>query len=205
MPSQYVNYNDFVFDVEGCLSRVRSNDQHAAKELVDYLHSLVIKIVKSRKPWRMADEDLMQEIFMKMFTRLGQYKGDVPFRHWVSRIAVNTCIDNLKYNKRRPEYRMADMSEEEAEHVEGIIQNQVANANDSVASTELVNKLLAELDEEDEMVLRLLDIEQKTLKEIASITGWKVSKVKVRAFRARKKLHQMFKSLQQKENVGIRN
>lgn len=199
MLSQYVNYNDCAFDVNGCLNRVRSNDQHAAKELVEYLHSLVVKIVKSRKPWRMADEDLMQEVYLKMFTKLNQYKGDVPFRHWVSRIAVNTCIDNLKYNKRRPEFRMADMSEEEAEHVESIIHNQTAYANDTVARNELVYTLLDKLNAEDKMVLTMLDIEQKTVVEIAKITGWTKSKVKVRACRARKKLHELFEALKSEE------
>jgi len=99
------------FDVPGCLNRVRQRDQAAARELVDHLYPLVIRIVRSHLPRRVPEEDLAQEVFMKMFTRLEQYQGAVPFPHWVSRIAVTTCIDHLRAQKRRPEFRMADLSE----------------------------------------------------------------------------------------------
>jgi len=198
--SQTVNNNEFVFDINSCLERVRANDQQAAKELVDFLHSKVIKIVKARKPWRMGDEDLMQEIFLKVFNRLDQYQGDVPFAHWVSRIAVNTCIDQLRYNLRRPEYRMADMTEEKANIIEENVQNQQSfAANDTLARTELVHTLLEKLKEDDKMVLMMMDIEKKTIVEVAKVTGWSCSKVKVRACRARKKLQKLFEELKQEE------
>lgn len=197
---QYVDYNNCAFDISSCLKRVRSNDQEAAKELVNYLHSQVIRIVKSRKPWRLPDEDLMQEVYLKVFTRLDQYQGDVPFVHWVSRIAVNTCIDQLRYHKRRPEYRMADMSEEEADIILENLQNQQSfAANDTLARTELVHMLLEKLKEDDKMLLTMMDIEKKSIVEIASITGWSCSKVKVKACRARKKLQKAFQKLKQEE------
>src|ERR1019366_7232748 len=106
--------DDPPFDLAGCLDLVRQRDQVAARELVDHLYPLVIRIVRSRLPRRVLEEDLAQEIFMKMFTRLDQYHGAVPFPHWVSRIAVTTCIDHLRAQKRRPEFRWADLSENEA-------------------------------------------------------------------------------------------
>lgn len=195
--------NDLPFDVPACLKRVRANDQQAARELVEHLNPLVTKIVLSRKPWRMSAEDLIQEVFLKMFTRLDQYQGNVPFRHWVSRIAVTTCIDNLRFHRRRPEYRWADLSEAEIESLDAILKNQKETpVNDALSASELVHKLLAELKKEDEMVLRLLDLEQKTIAEISSITGWNQSLVKIRAFRARKKLHKLFLELKDKESAG---
>ena len=80
------------FDLTACLERVRQRDQVAARELVDHLYPLVIRIVRSHLPRRVAEEDLAQEIFLKMFTRLDQYKGAVDFSHWVSRIAVTTRL-----------------------------------------------------------------------------------------------------------------
>ena len=90
-------------DLPACLERVRQRDQAAARELVEHLYPLVIRIVRSHLPRRVAEEDLAQEIFLKMFTRLDQYKGAVAFSHWVSRIAVTTCIDQLRAQKRRPD------------------------------------------------------------------------------------------------------
>ena len=78
------------FDLAGCLQRVRQRDQQAARELVEHLYPLVIRIVRAHLPRRVPEEDLAQEVFLKMFSRLDQYQGAVPFPHWVSRIAVTT-------------------------------------------------------------------------------------------------------------------
>ena len=76
---------DEPFDFAGCLERVRARDQAASRQLVEQLYPQVIRIVRSHLPRRVAEEDLSQEIFLKMFTRLDQYQGAVPFPHWVSR------------------------------------------------------------------------------------------------------------------------
>jgi RNA polymerase sigma factor (sigma-70 family) len=190
------------FDVAGCLDRVRRRDQAAARELVDHLYPLVIRIVRSHLPRRVAEEDLAQDIFLKMFTRFEQYQGAVPFPHWVSRIAVTTCIDQLRAQKRRPEFRWADLSENEAEVLDAVMTNEKdVAANDAMAAHELVHKLLDQLKPDDRMVLQLLDMEQKTIAEIGELTGWNTSLIKVRAFRARRKLRSMFLELQQKERT----
>lgn len=187
-------------DLAGCLERVRQHDQAAARELVEYLYPLVIRIVRSHLPRRVQEEDLAQEVFLKMFSRLDQYQGAVPFPHWVSRIAVTTCIDHLRAQKRRPEFRWADLSDNEAQLLDSVMtnENEVA-ANDAMAAHELVHKLMAQLGPDDQMVLRLLDLEQKSINEIADLTGWNRSLIKVRAFRARRKLQKLFQELQKKE------
>jgi RNA polymerase sigma-70 factor (ECF subfamily) len=188
------------FDVAGCLERVRQRDQAAARELVDHLYPLVTRIVRSHLPRRVQEEDLAQEVFLKMFTRLDQYQGAVPFAHWVSRIAVTTCIDHLRAQKRRPEFRWADLSQKEADVLDAVLtsENDVA-AGDAMAAAELVSKLLGQLKPDDQLVLRLLDLEQKSIAEIAELTGWNQSLIKVRAFRARRKLQKLFQELRKKE------
>ena len=188
------------FDLAGCLQRVRQRDQSAARELVDQLYPLVIRIVRAHLPRQVAEEDLSQEIFMKMFTRLEQYQGAVPFSHWVSRIAVTTCIDHLRAQKRRPEFRWADLSEDEADVLDAVLTNESDRPpDDALAARELVNKLLGQLNPADRLVLQLLDLEQKTVAEIGALTGWNSSLIKVRAFRARRKLQKLFQELQRKE------
>lgn len=135
-----------------------------------------------------------------MFSRLDQYQGSVPFPHWVSRIAVTTCIDQLRAQKRRPEFRWADLSEKEAEVLDNVLtsDNEVS-AGDAMAARDLVSTLLDQLKPEDRLVLQLLDLEQKTLVEIQQITGWNKTLIKVRAFRARRKLQKLFSELKEKE------
>jgi RNA polymerase sigma factor (sigma-70 family) len=192
---------DETFDLAECLERVRRRDQAAARELVDHLYPQVFRIVRSRLPRRVAVEDLMQDIFLKMFSRLEQYQGKLPFTHWVSRIAVTTCIDQLRRQQRRPEFRMADLSENEALVINQVTADDNDRApDDAFAARELVEKLFAQLKPQDQLVLRLLDLEQKTIIEISAFTGWSGSLVKVRAFRARRKLRELFQKLQQQES-----
>lgn len=188
------------FDLIGCLQRVRKKDQTAARELVDHLYPLVIRIVRAHLPRRTQEEDLAQEVFLKMFTRLEQYQGNVPFTHWVSRIAVTTCIDQLRAQKRRPELRWADLSETEAEVLDNVLHNEGDKApDDSLAARELVEKLLNQLKPEDRWVIQLMDLEQKSVAEVSQITGWNGPLVKVRAYRARRKLQKCFEDLRRKE------
>jgi RNA polymerase sigma factor (sigma-70 family) len=192
--------DDEEFDLAGCLDRVRTRDQAAARELVDHLYPMVIRIVRARLPRRVPEEDLAQEIFLKMFSRLQQYQGNVPFSHWVSRIAVTTCIDHLRSQQRRPEFRMADLSENEATMIEAVMTNDNATApDDALAAHELVHKLLDQLKPDDRLVIQYLDLEQKTIAEISKLTGWNTSLVKVRAFRARRKLQKLFQELKRME------
>ena len=193
---------DELFDIPGCLERVRASDQQAARELVEHLHPMVIRIVRARLPRRVTEEDLSQEIFLKMFTHLDQFQGTVPFPHWVSRIAVTTCIDHLRAQKRRPEFRWADLSENEADVLDAVLtqENDVV-PGDALAAHELVHKLLDQLKPHDRMVLQLLDLEQKTLAEVHDLTGWNLTLIKVRAFRARRKLQKLFAELKTKEHT----
>ena len=191
---------DAAIDLVGCLARVRQRDQAAARELVEHLYPLVLRIVRAHLPRRVAEEDLAQDIFLKMFTRISQYQGNVPFTHWVSRIAVTTCIDQLRAQKRRPEFRWADLSENEAKVLDNVLSDERdTKPGDALAASELVHKLLAQLKPDDRIVIQLLDLEQKTIAEISQLTGWGQSMIKVRAFRARRKLQKLFQELQRQE------
>jgi RNA polymerase sigma factor (sigma-70 family) len=194
--------DDQSFDLAGCLDRVRQRDQIAARELVEHLHPLVIRIVRAHLPRRVPEEDLAQEVFLKMFSRLEQYQGAVPFTHWVSRIAVTTCIDHLRAQKRRPELRWADLTERESEVLDQAITSEHDVAPDeAVAARELVHKLLDQLKPEDRLVIQYLDLEQKSLAEISALTGWNQTLVKVRAFRARRKLQRFYRELTESERA----
>ena len=197
-----MSLDDESFDLAGCLERVRKADQKAARELVEHLHPMVIRIVRARLPRRGGEEDITQEIFLKMFTRIAQFQGNVPFTHWVSRIAVTTCIDHLRAQKRRPEFRWADLSENEANVLDAVLTNENdVTVGDALAAHELVHKLLDQLNPEDRMVLQFLDLEQKTLAEVSELTGWNITLIKVRAFRARRKLQKLFVELNKMEHL----
>jgi len=187
-------------DFDALLEGVRRGDQSAARGLVTALHPLVRKIARAHLPRRVDEEDLAQEIYLKVFSRLDQYRGVVPFPHWVSRIAVTTCIDQLRFQQRRPELRWADLSETEAEVLDAVLTTENSGREpDVLAAKELVGRLIEQLNPADRMVITLLDLEQKSVAEISRAMGLGQSLVKVRAFRARRKLRKLLEQLERRE------
>jgi RNA polymerase sigma-70 factor (ECF subfamily) len=178
------------------------HDDDAARELVRLLYPLVAKLVRAHRPTRSAEEDLCQMIFIKVMQKLSQFSGKAPLEHWVSRIAINTCINQIQAEKARPELREADLSEEQV----AVIQNLAATSDElapdqSFVSRQLVEHLMKALKPAERLVIDLLYLQQRSVAEIQKITGWSTALVKVRAFRARQKMKKQMASISAKENA----
>ena len=178
------------------------NDDEAARELVRRLFPLVAKLVRAHRPRRTAEEDLCQMIFIKVFQKLSQFSGKVPLEHWVSRIAVNTCLNQIEAEKARPELRYADLSEEE----QAVVENLAASArelapDERFASRQLVEHLLGLLKPVERLAIDLLYLQGRSVEEIRKITGWSVALIKVRAFRGRQKMKDQLARISAKENL----
>lgn len=178
-----------LLDVPACLERVRQRDEEAARLLLNHLYPFVIKLVRAHLPRRTSEEDLAQTIFMKIFAHLDQYSGTVPLEHWVSRIAINACLNQVRVEKVRPELRWSDLTDEESYVLQSLnVTSHEIHPDESFAARELVEKLLERLSPDDRLVIHLLHMEGRSIEEIKQITGWKGPLIKVRAFRARHKL-----------------
>ncbi|MEY2479357.1 MAG: hypothetical protein QOI04_284 [Verrucomicrobiota bacterium] len=142
-------------------------------------------------------------IFIKMFQKLSQFSGAVPLEHWVSRIAVNTCLNQLSAEKARPELRRADLSEEQSAILDNLaVASDELSPDRQLAARDLVGQLLDALNPIERAVIDLRYIQQKSVEEIAQMTGWSKALVKVRAFRARQKLKQKFSRIREEEEHG---
>ena len=177
------------------VDRARSSDDDAARELIRQLYPLVAKIVRGYRPRRTAEEDLAQMIFVKVFQNLAQYSGKVPISHWVSRIAVNTCRNQLMAEKARPELRHADLSEEQAAMLENLASDNALSPDRKLAARDLVEKLLAMLKPVERLVIDMLYLQERSVAEVQKLTGWTAATIKVRAFRARQKLRKQIGGL----------
>lgn len=185
-------------DVAALVAGALRDEEDAARELVQRLYPFVVKMVRSHRPKRAAEEDLCQMIFIKIFQNLKQYSGAVPLEHWVSRIAINTCLNQIASEKARPELRHADLSEEQAAVVENLAHTSEEIAPDQrLASRDLVARLLETLKPAERLVIDLQYLQQKSVEEIRALTGWSAALVKVRAFRARQKLKTQLARLQE--------
>jgi len=183
------------------VARTLRQDEEAARELVRTLYPLVARLVRAHRPARSAEEDLCQMIFIKVMQKLSQFSGKVPLEHWVSRIAINTCINQIKAEKARPELREADLSEEQA----ALVRNMAATEEEvapgqQIASRELVEQLMKALKPAERLVIDLLYLQQRSVAEIQKIAGWSGALVKVRAFRARQKMKRRMAILLAREN-----
>jgi RNA polymerase sigma-70 factor (ECF subfamily) len=141
-------------------------------------------------------------IFIKVLQKLPQFSGAVPLEHWVSRIAINTCLNQIQAEKARPELREADLSEEQA----AVIRNLATTTDElgpdqSFASRQLVEHLMDALKPAERLVIDLLYLQQRSVAEIRRATGWSAALVKVRAFRARQKMKRVLSSLTLRENA----
>src|SRR6516225_6855630 len=138
-----------------------------------------------------------QDIFLKMFTKLAQYRGDVPFEHWVSRIAVNHCLNALRAQQSRPEWRWSDLTAEQADALDAALTSpsEAPHPARVLGARELVEKLLQTLDPPDRWLIQLLELEEKSIEEVQQLTGWSSTRIRVRAFRARRKLNKTFEIL----------
>jgi RNA polymerase sigma-70 factor, ECF subfamily len=181
-------------DVPDCVRRACAGDLSAAQALVEHLHPLVRRWVRNHLPRRDSEEDLMQEVFLKLLQKLGSYREHpgVPFEHWVSRLTVRTCLDAIRAERARPEWRMADLTEGEREWLDYLTTPQdSATPCAAEEAKQIVTRLLSHLTPPDRLVLTLLDLEQRSTLEIAQLTGWTRPLIKMRAMRARRKLQKI--------------
>ena len=162
------------------------------------LYPLVVTIVRRHLPRGEAEEDLCQEVFLKMFSRLSQYSGQKAFDHWVSKIALNTCYDKLRRLNRRKVMSYAELDTEEADFLaplDSISDSQPIEGSPGLAR-ELLDKLLAHLNPRETIIIRLLDLEEKSVNEVCDLLDWKPSRVRVTAMRARRKLGSLLQELE---------
>jgi RNA polymerase sigma-70 factor, ECF subfamily len=188
-------------DASALVASALQHDDEAARELVRRLYPLVAKMVRAHRPRRTSEEDLSQMIFIKIFQKLSQFSGKVPLEHWVSRIAINTCLNQIESERVRPETRHADLSEEEVAVIENLAVSSDELAPDKrFASRQLVEHLLTALKPAERLVIDLLYLQGRTVAEIKKMTGWSGALVKVRAFRARQKMKQQLERISVEEN-----
>ena len=130
-------------------------------------------------------EDIVQEIWIKAFQKLGSFRGDAPFEHWLMRMAVRTCYDFLRAHQRNRESAFSEISDPEDDWLERFAAAPASVSEHTDAAKQLVGRILEQMSPAGRLIITLLEIEDRSVKEIAGLTGWSVPLVKVRAFRAR--------------------
>jgi len=176
------------------VAAVRSGDEEAFALLFERHRRSVTRLAYRFFYHREQVEDIVQESFANAYFALGAYRGgqERSFIAWLSRITVRACYDALR-RSRRAENVMSELNQEE----EGLLAEKlrdVGKGSDiecAAISRDLANKLLQRLEPDDRIVLTLLSVGDLSVAETAELTGWSVSKVKMRAHRARRSLRRV--------------
>jgi RNA polymerase sigma-70 factor (ECF subfamily) len=136
-------------------------------------------------------EDIVQEIWVKAFQKLASFRGEAPFEHWLMRLAVRICYDFLRGHQRNREKAFSELTDAEGDWLDRFV-NEPDNASENAeAARQLVERVLDQLSAPARLVITLLEIEDRSVKEISDLTGWSVALVKVRAFRARAEMRKV--------------
>jgi RNA polymerase sigma-70 factor (ECF subfamily) len=183
---------------QSLLEAVLRGDEAAWRDLVETLYPLVAGIIRNHLRREADREDVAQEVFVKIFTHLGQYQARQPFEHWVSRIALNACHDWLRRVAARPAVAYSDLGEAEREILERTLADDEPDHEPREMLCALLDRLIATLAPREQIVIRLLDLDGRSVAEASDLTGWGASKIKVTAMRARHKLAQQKKRLEPK-------
>jgi RNA polymerase sigma-70 factor (ECF subfamily) len=174
---------------ESIVAAICAGNEAAFEQLFERHRRRVARVVGRffNRPERV--EEIVQEVFTKVYFALNDYSPErgTSFAAWLSRIAINACYDELRRARRRPESSISDFTDDEAAWLNARVHAETVggDAESIMVSRDLANKLLARLGAEDRLVLTLLDGEGLPVSDIAELTGWTSSKVKVRAHRAR--------------------
>lgn len=136
-------------------------------------------------------EDIVQEVWLKSFQKLSSFRGEAPFEHWLMRLTVRTCYDFLRGHQRNRETTFTELTAPETDWLDRFVASPSSATEDAAGAKQLIDRLLEQLSPANRLVITLLEIEDRSVKEIAKITGWSVPLVKVRAFRARAEMRKL--------------
>ena len=175
-----------------------AGDQDAFEVLVRRHSPRVFNIIGSFFRRRDMVEDIAQDVFVKSYLSLSSYTIGRSFEAWMAKIAVNSCYDHLRAQRRRAESFSQDPDHDEdwleLQMLEGA-KSRHASEERRRDAAEIADRLLSKLPPEDRLVVVLMDRDGFSVREVADVTGWGPSKVKVRAFRARRTLRTAMKRL----------
>lgn len=141
-------------------------------------------------------EDLAQDIFIRVWRGLTSWSGKAPFEHWLTRVAVRACFDFLRKHRRRREKEISHDEIPEYLHLNEGASPDEQSENHALV---LVRRAMTRLHPKEQLILTLLELEDKTVREVSALTGWSEGNVKVRAHRARASLKAVIETIRQEK------
>lgn len=172
-------------DDQKYITMTLAGDVNAFAILIDRYKNMVYTLCLRMMKTTEDAEEIAQDVFLKAFQKLGTFKGTSKFSTWIYSITYHRCLDALSRKRKQPTHYAAEINEE-------ITEEKVSSILEVIEAKELRGQLEAciqQLKEEDSFLVTLYYLEEQSLEEIAEMTGMTKNNVKVKLFRARKKLY----------------
>jgi RNA polymerase sigma-70 factor, ECF subfamily len=173
----------------------QNGTESAFEELVRRNQQRMLALVGGILRRREDVEDVVQQVFLKAYVSIKRFDQRAAFSTWLYKIAVNECWDYLRKKKVRPLVYEADLSEEQVSRLDGIVSadRPTEGIGERAEMRELLEKMLEKLPEQDRQLLVLKEVEGFSVQELAEILDLNINTVKVRLFRARGRIMEMYR------------
>ncbi len=193
---------------EEIIRQILDGDVDAFELLMTRYREHVMRIAARHLPYDEVEE-AAQEIFIRVYKSLPSYKNQSSFKQWISSIAVRNCYDYWRRHYRNREIPLSSLSDNHQDWLEAVSAPDAKlifdSSNSQKEARELLDWSLAKLSAEERMVLELVHLEGHSVKEAARLLGWSAANVKVRAFRARKKLYNIINQVMEDDGYEYIN
>ena len=186
------------------IERAQQGDEEAFTEIIRAYRKRILGTV-----YRMISrgddvEDVGQEVFSRLYDSLQQLRAPQVFEPWLYRLTINACYDYLRRKRREIEVRMADLSEEQVVAVDAALSGRKALEEDrKEGARELLEVLLDRVSPEDRMLLVLKEIQGLSLKELSEVYKVNTNALKVRLFRARKRVLRAYDDMMESAEIRM--
>jgi RNA polymerase sigma-70 factor, ECF subfamily len=178
------------------IKRAQAGDSVAFNEIVTAYRKRILGTI-TRLIARPEDvEDVAQEVFLRLYFSLDQLRTAEVFEPWLYRLTVNAAYDYLRKQRRRQEYRMSDLSEQQMIMADALAGGRAdSDEREAKKTRETVDALLGAVSEADRILLMLKELEGLSLKELEKIYNINENALKVRLFRARQRVLKAFEAV----------
>src|SRR5215470_3070899 len=179
-------------DEHRLVRRAQKGDKESFEILVERHQHRVFAVARGILKRQEDVEDIAQQVFVKAYFSLKRFDQRAAFSTWLYKITVNECWDLLRKRKARPLVYEADFSEEQSRQYSAVQReaNKTPDTGDRMAMRERLESMLGQLDKRDRAMLVLKEVQGFSVEEIADSMGLNPNTVKVRLFRARRRIVQ---------------
>ena len=184
------------------IKRAQSGDAGAFNEIIRAYRKRILGTI-FRLISRAEDvEDVGQDVFVRLYFSLDQLRAPEVFEPWLYRLTVNAAYDYLRKRRRSGDVRMADLSEEQLSMADAAAgSKESAKQENQKQLRETLDVLMGQVSEDDRLLLGLKELQGLSLKELRKVYGVSENVLKVRLFRARKRVLKAYDRLKKRHEI----